>query len=125
MILRDTCQYTLSDYLFQVGVFNLHDKKHVGKLMGRSFFWRHYDIVKFWNETAVFVGRHLLELTHNLDFSDEFYTIILVLTEPFHMFDGYNVARLEACSFVHLAEAALTYLFLDLVILQYFIPSGT
>ena len=52
-----------------------------------------------------------MESSHYLDFSDELDTIIVVLTESLHMLDGYNLTGLEACSFVHLTEAALSNFF--------------
>ena len=58
-----------------------------------------------------------MELSHYLDFSDQLDTIILVLIKSLDMFDGNNLARLVACSSVHLTKAALAYHFMDLVVL--------
>ena len=125
MVLRDACQNSLFNDLFQIRVFKLHDKKYVGQLVDLSFFWRHNYIVQFRNEAAFAVGRYFMEFSHYLDLSDKLDAIIVVMIEPLYMFDGYNFTSLEACSFVHLTVATLSNFFHNLVLLQYFSPCAT
>ena len=91
MVLRDLGQNSLFHDLFQIWVLKLHNKKYIIEPEDRFFFGRYNYIVEFWDEAAVTEGRYFMDLSHNLDLSDEFDTVIIMLSESFDMLDGHNL----------------------------------
>ena len=123
VLLRNAGHHSLSHYLFQVRIFKLHDKENIIDFVYRSFLRRNYNVIDCWNETTLLIScRYLVQSFHDLDFSDQLNTIIVILAESFHVLDSHGLPRKQTLSLVNLTVAAFSNLFTNRILVLDFFP---